>query len=188
MILLIDNYDSFVYNLFHLLSQQGAEAVVYRNDALTVKEALSLQPQGIVLSPGPGHPAQAGICVELVQATVQVRMPLLGVCLGHQAIGLALKARVVLSPVVMHGKVSAIYHHERGLMEGLPSPFQAARYHSLMVEGLPSELVATAHSEDGVLMSLAHQSLPLHGVQFHPESIATEHGHTLVRNFLNFCC
>ena len=185
MYVLIDNYDSFTYNLVHFLGELGAEAVVHRNDAVTVADVLALAPQGIVLSPGPCDPDKAGICLELVRRAAGV-VPLLGVCLGHQSIGQAFGGRVVRAPTLMHGKLSQIRHHGRGLFDGLPVPFSATRYHSLMVErqSLPACLEVTAETDDGVIMGLAHKTLPVHGVQFHPESIASEHGHALLKNFL----
>ena len=185
MFLLIDNYDSFTYNLFHYLGELGAVVEVRRNDALGAADALALRPEGIVISPGPCDPDRAGISLDLVHAAAG-RLPVLGVCLGHQAIGQAFGGRVVRAPVPMHGKLSAIRHHGSGLFAGLPSPFTATRYHSLMVarDALPDCLEITAESEDGVVQGLAHRTLPIHGVQFHPESIATEHGHRLLRNFL----
>jgi anthranilate synthase component 2 len=184
MFLLIDNYDSFTYNLWHYLGELGAEVVVKRNDALTVTEALAMKPQGIVISPGPSDPDHAGICLELVRQASNV--PLLGVCLGHQAIGQAFGGEVVRAPVPMHGKVSRIGHNSSSVFAGLPNPFPATRYHSLIVDriGLPSSLMVTAETEDGLIMGLAHRQRPIHGVQFHPESIASEGGHQLLRNFL----
>ena len=183
MFLLVDNYDSFTYNLWHFLGELGAEVVVKRNDALSAAEALALAPQGIVLSPGPSDPDHAGICLELVR---RARVPLLGVCLGHQAIGQACGGRIVRAPVPMHGKLSVIHHDGTGLFAGVPDGFSATRYHSLAVErpSLPAELRVAADTEDGVVMGLAHRERPLFGVQFHPESIASEHGHALLRNFL----
>ena len=185
-ILVIDNYDSFTFNLVHYLQELGASTETVRNDALTVAEALALQPRGILLSPGPCTPDDAGICLDLIAASMEARMPLLGVCLGHQALGQAFQGRVVRAASLMHGKTSPIRHRGEGLFEGLPSPFTATRYHSLIVERatLPSVLKITAETEDGTIMGLMHESLPLHGVQFHPESIATEHGHRLLANFL----
>ena len=185
MLLLIDNYDSFTYNLFHYLGELGAEIDVRRNDALTVQEALAPGPQGIVISPGPCDPDRAGICLELIGRAAG-RVPLLGVCLGHQAIGQAFGGRVVGAPQPKHGKISTITHDGGGLFAGLPSQFQATRYHSLMVDrsGWPACLRITAESADGVVQGLQHHELPIFGVQFHPESIATEHGHALLRNFL----
>jgi anthranilate synthase component 2 len=183
MFLLIDNYDSFTYNLWHYLGELGAEVVVRRNDALTVDDALAMRPQGIVISPGPSDPDHAGICLDLVRRAGS--LPLLGVCLGHQAIGQALGGRVIRAPVPMHGKVSSIRHDGTGVFAGLPNPFNATRYHSLVVERrLPNSLAVTAETEDGIVMGLAHLERPLHGVQFHPESIASDAGHDLLRNFL----
>ncbi len=185
MFLLIDNYDSFTYNLYHFLGELGATIEVRRNDALSVDQALALRPQGIVMSPGPCDPDRAGICLDLVAAAAG-KLPMLGVCLGHQAIGQAFGGKVVRAPVCMHGKLSQLRHHGRGLFEGLPSPFSATRYHSLTIarEGLPEVLEVTAETDDGVIMGLRHKELPIHGVQFHPESIASEHGHALLANFL----
>ena len=183
MFLLIDNYDSFTYNLWHYLGELGAEVVVRRNDALSVEDALALRPQGIVISPGPSDPDHAGICLELVRRAQS--LPLLGVCLGHQVIGQAFGGRVLRAPQPMHGKVSAIRHDGSGVFAGLPNPFSATRYHSLMVERrLPNALSMTAETEDGIVMGIAHRERPVHGVQFHPESIASEWGHDLLRNFL----
>jgi len=184
MFLLIDNYDSFTYNLWHYLSELGAETVVYRNDALTVEAALALRPQGIIISPGPGTPAQSGITVPIVAAAGGI--PLLGVCLGHQAIGEAFGGRVIRAPAPMHGKVSPMEHDGSGVFAGLPNPFTATRYHSLIVERatLPDCLEINAWTADGLIMGMRHRALPIHGVQFHPESIASEHGKPLLRNFL----
>jgi anthranilate synthase component 2 len=185
-LLLIDNYDSFTYNLVQFLGDLGAEAEVVRNDAITAEEALERGADGIVLSPGPGAPDQAGICPDVIRLAAAAHLPLLGVCLGHQAIGQAFGGRVVRAPAPMHGKVSAIFHQGSGIFAGLPSPFSATRYHSLIVEAksFPAELEITAHTEDGIIMGLAHRVLPIHGVQFHPESIASEHGHDILRRFL----
>ena len=187
MLLLIDNYDSFTYNLVHYLGELGADVVVRRNDALNVQEAIGMRPAGIVLSPGPCDPAQAGICLALTAAAAETRTPLLGVCLGHQAIGEAFGGKVVRCHEIVHGKMGVMHHTGKGLFAGLPSPFQATRYHSLIVEraSLPDCLEVTAELEDGTIMGLQHKTLPIHGVQFHPESIASEHGHTLLQNFLN---
>ena len=187
MLLLIDNYDSFTYNLAHYFGTLGAEVVVRRNDTLTAVEAVALNPTQIVLSPGPCGPEQAGICLDLIAQAVEVGIPLLGVCLGHQSIGHAFGGKVVRAPTPMHGKVSKIYHQGRSVFRGLPSPFEATRYHSLIVEraSLPKNLTITAETDDGIIMGLCHASLPIHGVQFHPESIATEHGHALLKNFLD---
>ncbi|HEY5210980.1 MAG TPA: aminodeoxychorismate/anthranilate synthase component II [Stellaceae bacterium] len=184
MFLLIDNYDSFTYNLWHYLSDLGAEVVVKRNDAMTVADVLAMRPEGIVISPGPSVPEKAGLCLDLVREAGAI--PLLGVCLGHQAIGAAFGGRVVRAPEPMHGKVDRMLHDRSGVFAGLPSPFTATRYHSLIVEhaSLPPSLRVTATSEDGLIMGLAHLERPIHGVQFHPESIASQHGHDLLRNFL----
>lgn len=185
MILVIDNYDSFTYNLVHYLNELGAETLVYRNDALSVEEALGLKPQGILLSPGPCTPNEAGICLDLLAAAPD-DMPILGVCLGHQAIGQAYGGDVVRAKAIMHGKTSAIKHEGKGVFAGLPNPVTATRYHSLSVEksSLPDVLEVTAWTEDGEIMGFQHRSKPVHGVQFHPESIATEGGHAMLANFL----
>lgn len=187
MILVIDNYDSFTFNLVHYLMELGPEVVVRRNDALSAADAMAMEPQAILLSPGPCTPDQAGICLDLVGAAAAARMPLLGVCLGHQALGQAFQGRVVRAPTPMHGKTSPIHHRQKSVFVGLPSPFTATRYHSLIVERetLPPVLEITAQTRDGIIMGLQHRELPLHGVQFHPESIATEHGHALIANFLD---
>ncbi|MEM1101384.1 MAG: aminodeoxychorismate/anthranilate synthase component II [Pseudomonadota bacterium] len=186
MLLLIDNYDSFTYNLVHYLGELGADVVVRRNDALDVQEAMGMGPAGILLSPGPCDPDQAGICLALVSAAAETRTPLMGVCLGHQAIGQAFGGTVVRHSEIVHGKMGQVTHGGTGLFAGLPSPFAATRYHSLVVarEGLPDALEITAELEDGTIMGLQHRELPIHGVQFHPESIASEHGHALLQNFL----
>ena len=185
MFLLIDNYDSFTYNLYHFLGELGAEVSVKRNDAIGADEALALDPQGIVLSPGPCDPDRAGICLDLIAAAAG-KVPILGVCLGHQALGQAFGGKVVRAAAPMHGKLSRISHRGTGVFADLPSPLSATRYHSLVVEreSLPDVLEITAETEDGIVMGLAHRDLPIHGVQFHPESIASEHGHALLRNFL----
>jgi anthranilate synthase component 2 len=186
MILVIDNYDSFTYNLVHYLAELGAETTVLRNDALTVQDAFALKPEAVLLSPGPCAPDQAGICLPLLRAA-PAELPILGVCLGHQAIGQAYGGEVVRAKVVMHGKTSPIHHHGGGVFAGLPDPFQATRYHSLAVERgkLPAELAVTAWTDDGEIMGLSHRTRPVHGVQFHPESIATEGGHRMLANFLD---
>lgn len=186
MLLLIDNYDSFTYNLAHYLGELGAEVDVRRNDTLTAKEAMALKPSHIVLSPGPGRPEDGGICIDLIKLAAETKTPLLGVCLGHQGIGHAFGGKVVRAPVPMHGKVSGVRHTNDSVFRGLPSPFSATRYHSLIVDkdDLPKDLVVTAETEDGIVMGLRHAALPIHGVQFHPESIATEHGHAMLKNFL----
>ena len=185
MILLIDNYDSFTFNLVHVLGDLGVRSDVVRNDEIGVAEALARKPEAIVLSPGPCTPNEAGICLELIAAAAG-RVPVLGVCLGHQAIGQVFGGQVVRAAKPMHGKVSPVTHGNTDLFEGLPSPFQAARYHSLVVapESLPGALEATAWSDDGAIMGLRHRTMPVFGVQFHPESIASEHGHQLMANFL----
>ncbi|MGE4324522.1 MAG: aminodeoxychorismate/anthranilate synthase component II [Pseudodonghicola sp.] len=187
MLLLIDNYDSFTYNLVQYLGDLGAEMAIRRNDALSVDEALALKPAGILLSPGPCDPDRAGICLALTRAAAEHRIPLLGVCLGHQTIGQAFGGKVVRAGEIVHGKMGSIHHSGKGVFAGLPSPFQATRYHSLVVEraSLPDCLEITAWLEDGTIMGLQHRELPIHGVQFHPESIASEHGHALLKNFLN---
>jgi anthranilate synthase component 2 len=186
MLLLIDNYDSFTYNLVHYLGELGADVVVRRNDALTVQDAIGMNPAGIVLSPGPCDPDQAGICLALTHAAAETRTPLLGVCLGHQTIGQAFGGHVVRCHEIVHGKMGTMHHSNQGVFAGLPSPFQATRYHSLVVDRatLPETLEVTAWLEDGTIMGLRHKSLPIEGVQFHPESIASEHGHALLQNFL----
>ena len=185
MLLLIDNYDSFTYNLAHFLGELGAEVTVKRNDAITVDALLDEAPDAVVMSPGPCDPDRAGICLELVERAAG-KIPLLGVCLGHQAIGQAFGGKVVRAPYVMHGKLSPVRHTGKGLFRGLPNPFQATRYHSLTVEreSLPDCLEITAETDDGVILGLSHRELPIHGVQFHPESIASEQGHALLKNFL----
>ena len=187
MILVIDNYDSFTFNLVHYLGELGAACAVHRNDRLSLAEALALAPAAIVLSPGPATPDEAGICLDLIAAAATRRLPLFGVCLGHQAIGQAFGAAVVRAPTPMHGKVSAISHDGTDVFAGLPSPFGATRYHSLVVprDSLPPVLIETARTADGLVMGLAHRSLPIWGVQFHPESFASEHGHALLRNMLS---
>jgi anthranilate synthase component 2 len=186
MILVIDNYDSFTFNLVHYLMELGAETHVVRNDALTVADAMALAPKAILLSPGPCTPNEAGICLDLIAAAAAARLPLLGVCLGHQSLGQAFGGAVVRAPQVMHGKTNAITHDGTGVFADIPSPFQATRYHSLIVreEDLPASFAVNARSPDGIIMGMRHRDLPLHGVQFHPESIATEHGHALLANFM----
>jgi anthranilate synthase component II len=185
MILLIDNYDSFTFNLVHFLGDVGARCEVVRNDKLTVDEALARHPEAIVLSPGPCTPNEAGICLDLIKAAAG-KVPILGVCLGEQAIGQAFGGQVVRAPSPMHGKLSAISHDGGGVLEGVPSPFSATRYHSLVVarDTLPDMLIPTAFTGDGLIMALHHRDFPIHGVQFHPESIASEHGHRILANFL----
>jgi len=186
MILMIDNYDSFTFNLVHYFQELGAEVEVHRNDALSVTEALSLKADGVVLSPGPCDPDRAGICLELIRQAPE-DLPILGVCLGHQSIGQVFGGEVISAREIMHGKTSPITHDGTGVFAGLPSPFQATRYHSLSVrpESLPDCLHANAHTADGEIMGLMHKTRPVHGVQFHPESIASEHGHALLQNFLD---
>ena len=186
MFLLIDNYDSFTYNLLHYLGELGAEVIVHRNDALSTEEALELNPQGIVLSPGPCDPDKAGICLDLV-AKAPKTMPILGVCLGHQSIAQHFGGIVARAPTPMHGKTDTISHTGTGVFVGITNPFRATRYHSLTVlrEGLPDCLEITAESPDGVIQGLSHKSRPVHGVQFHPESIASEYGHNLLKNFID---
>ena len=187
MLLLIDNYDSFTYNLVHYLGELGADIRVLRNDAMEVQAAMALKPEMIVLSPGPCDPAQAGICLPLTLAAAEAKIPLLGVCLGHQTIGEAFGGKVVRCHEIVHGKMGAMHHKGQGVFAGLPSPFQATRYHSLVVERetLPECLEVTAWLDDGTIMGLRHKTLPIEGVQFHPESIKSEHGHQLLRNFLD---
>ena len=185
MLLLIDNYDSFTYNLFHYLGQLGAEVVVKRNDEISAAEALAMRPEAVVLSPGPCTPNEAGICLDLI-AKANGTLPILGVCLGHQAIGQAYGGKVVRAPEPMHGKLSRIHHTGKSVFRGLNNDFLATRYHSLTIapESMPSALEVTATSEDGVIMGVMHKTHPVHGVQFHPESIASENGHALLQNFL----
>ena len=187
MIVLIDNYDSFTYNLVHFLGELGAEVVVHRNDVITPDQVLAMQPDGLVLSPGPCDPDKAGICLDLVAAAAG-KLPILGVCLGHQSIAQAFGATIVRAPYMMHGKVSPVMHTGAPLFAGIPSPFEATRYHSLIVDpaSVPDTLVVTARTEDGVIMGLRHRDLPIHGVQFHPESIASAFGHEVLANFLSF--
>lgn len=187
MILLIDNYDSFTYNLVHYLGELGAEVKVVRNDALDVQQAMALRPEAIVLSPGPRNPDQAGICLPLTLAAAEAEVPLLGVCLGHQAIGQAFGASIVPADEIVHGKVGEIHHSGKGMFAGLPTPLKGTRYHSLTVarEGLPDCLEITAWVEDGTIMGLRHRTKPIEGVQFHPESIRSEHGHKMLKTFLD---
>ena len=186
MLLLIDNYDSFTYNLVHYLGELGADVKVIRNDAMSAEAAMALNPAGVSLSPGPKAPAQAGICLDMVSLAASTNTPLMGVCLGHQTIGEAFGGKVVRCHEIVHGKMGEIQHTNRGLFEDLPSPFQATRYHSLVVErdSLPDALEITAELEDGTIMGLQHREFPMHGVQFHPESIRSEHGHAMLQNFL----
>jgi anthranilate synthase component 2 len=186
MFLLIDNYDSFTYNLWHYLGEMGAETVVRRNDALSADEALAMKPEGIIISPGPCDPDRAGICLDLIIKAAG-KVPLLGVCLGHQSIGQAFGGKVVRAPQPIHGKLAEIRHEGKSLFAGLPSPFKATRYHSLIVEraSLPACLEVTAETDDGLIMGLAHREHNIHGLQFHPESIASEHGHAMLKNFID---
>ncbi|MEM6594531.1 MAG: aminodeoxychorismate/anthranilate synthase component II [Pseudomonadota bacterium] len=187
MLLLIDNYDSFTYNLVHYFGELGADVVVKRNDAINVQEAMAMNPAGIVLSPGPCDPSQAGICLAMVEAAAETDMPLFGVCLGHQSIGQAFGGDVIRHSEIVHGKMGTITHTDKSVFKDLPQGFEATRYHSLVVDRatLPYSLEVTAELEDGTIMGLQHKTKPIHGVQFHPESIASEHGHQLLQNFLN---
>ncbi len=187
MLLLIDNYDSFTYNLVHYLGELGANVEVKRNDELDVQEAMSMNASAIMLSPGPCDPDQAGICLAMVEAAAETRTPLIGICLGHQTIGQAFGGNVVRCDEIVHGKMGSMHHGGKGLFKGLPSPFEATRYHSLIVEreSLPDCLEITAELADGTIMGLQHKELPIHGLQFHPESIASEHGHAMLKNFLD---
>ena len=184
MILVIDNYDSFTWNLVHYLQMMGAQVDVVRNDAMSAGQALSSGAQAFLISPGPCTPNEAGISLELVAACAEAGKPLLGVCLGHQAIGQHFGGNVVRAKQLMHGKTSPVRHDGTGLFEGLPSPFTATRYHSLVVENIPAELIVNATADDATVMGFRHATLPIHGVQFHPESIATEHGHAMLANFM----
>ncbi|MDW3099580.1 MAG: aminodeoxychorismate/anthranilate synthase component II [Alphaproteobacteria bacterium] len=186
MLLLIDNYDSFTYNLVHFLGELGADVQVVRNDKITADEALAMKPEAIVLSPGPRDPDKAGICLELTEKAAG-KVPLMGVCLGHQTIGQVFGGKVVRAPTLMHGKMSKVHHTGKGLFKGLNDDFDATRYHSLLVDRdtLPDELEITAETDDGIIMGVQHKTQPVHGVQFHPESIASEHGHALLKNFLD---
>lgn len=187
MLLLIDNYDSFTYNLVHYVGELGVDVVVKRNDALDVQEAMAMNPSGILLSPGPATPDQAGICLALTAAAAETKTPLMGVCLGHQTIGQAFGGDVIRCHEIVHGKMGTMHHDGKGVFAGLPNPFQATRYHSLVVDRatLPDCLEVTATLADGTIMGLQHRELPIQGVQFHPESIASEHGHALLQNFVN---
>jgi anthranilate synthase component 2 len=186
MVILIDNYDSFTFNLFHYLGGLGAQVVVHRNDKIAVEAVIAADPDAIVLSPGPCTPNDAGICLDLIRQA-SARIPVFGVCLGHQAIGQVFGGEVVRAPVPVHGKLSQIKHQGAGVFVGINGPFQATRYHSLVVErtSLPADLAVVAETEDRLIMGLAHARLPVHGVQFHPESIASEHGHLILKNFLD---
>lgn len=184
-IILLDNYDSFTYNLWHYLCELGAKVQVARNDALTIGDIETMNPAGIVISPGPGTPDDSGICLDVI-SRLSGRTPILGVCLGHQAIGQAFGGKIIRAPKPVHGKTSAIQHHGESVFKGLPNPFLATRYHSLIVDraSLPGCLTVTAETEEGLIMGLQHREHNVHGVQFHPESIASEHGHALLKNFL----
>jgi len=186
MIILIDNYDSFTYNLVQYLGDLGEEVVVHRNDQISANEVIDKKPKGIVISPGPSDPDHAGICLELIEKAAHSNTPLFGVCLGLQSIGQAFGGQVIRAPYPMHGKVSHITHNKEGVFKNIPSPFEVTRYHSLIVEKdtLPQGLKITAETDDGLIMGLSHKEHPIHSVQFHPESIATEHGHQLLKNFL----
>ena len=186
MIVLIDNYDSFTFNLFHYLGGLGADVVVYRNDKISAADVMAAEPEAIVLSPGPRTPNEAGICLEVIERA-SASIPILGVCLGHQAIGDAFGGKVVRAPTSVHGKLSTIRHEGSGIFRGINAPFYATRYHSLVVEraNLPDDLSVTADTDDGLIMGLSHRRLPVHGVQFHPESIASAHGHLMLNNFLD---
>jgi len=188
MYILIDNYDSFTYNLYHYLVELGAPVEVWRNDQITIAEITTKKPQGIILSPGPCTPNEAGICLALIDA-VKGKIPLLGVCLGHQSLGQVFGGKIIRAPYVMHGKTSMIIHDGSGIFKDIPSPYLATRYHSLIVDrdSLPDCFTITAESEDGLIMAIKHRKYELHGVQYHPESIASEHGHALLRNFLTLC-
>lgn len=187
MLLLIDNYDSFTYNLVHYIGELGVTSKVVRNDELTVDEALALEPSGILISPGPKTPNDAGICMDLIKAAADAEIPLFGVCLGHQSIGQVFGGNVVRCHEIVHGKMGTIVHEGKGVFKGLPSPLAGTRYHSLIVDRatLPDCLEITAALEDGTIMGLRHKTLPIEGVQFHPESIRSEHGHEMLRTFLN---
>jgi anthranilate synthase component 2 len=186
VICLIDNYDSFTFNLVHYFGELGVDVVVHRNDKVTSRAVIAADPDAIVLSPGPCTPKEAGICLDLI-AQAAPTIPILGVCLGHQAIGDAFGGKVIRAPVQVHGKLSAIRHQGQGIFRGINGPFKATRYHSLIVERgtLPRELSVTADTDDGLIMGLSHTRLPVHGVQFHPESIASDHGHLILKNFLD---
>ena len=187
MILLVDNYDSFTWNLVHYLGGLGAEVEVRRNDTLTVDEALAMKPEAIVISPGPATPDDAGICCDLIARAAREGVPVFGVCLGHQAIGQVFGGDVVRAPLPIHGKLAMVQHKGEAVFRGINGPFKATRYHSLVVkrDTLPAALGITAETEDGLIMGLSHKELPVHGVQFHPESIASEHGQTILKNFLD---
>jgi anthranilate synthase component 2 len=186
VIILIDNYDSFTFNLYHYLGGLGAEVVVHRNDKISPDAVMEADPDAIVLSPGPCRPKDAGICIDLIERAAAT-IPIMGVCLGHQALGEAFGGEVVRAPTLVHGKLSDVQHRGESVFHGINGPFKATRYHSLIVDrgSLPSDLAVTAETGDGLIMGLAHKTLPAHGVQFHPESIASEHGHLILKNFLD---
>jgi anthranilate synthase component 2 len=186
MLVMIDNYDSFTWNLVHYLGDLGVETKVIRNDRETVDGLLAMNPAGILISPGPGDPDHAGICLPLIKAAADQKIPLLGVCLGHQAIGQAFGGKVIRAPKPMHGRIDSVTHTGAGIYKGIPSPYQVTRYHSLIVERdtLPASLTITAETPDGLIMGLSHKTLPIHGIQYHPESIETHHGHALLKNFV----
>lgn len=188
MYILIDNYDSFTYNLYHYLMELGAKVDVWRNDQISAKDVIAKKPQGIIISPGPCSPNEAGICLDLIEQA-KGKVPIFGVCLGFQSVGQVFGGRVIRAPYVMHGKISEITHTGKGIFEGIPSPYNATRYHSLIVErtSLPECLKITAETADGIIMGLQHKDFPVYGVQFHPESIASEYGHKLLENFINIC-
>ncbi len=185
-IFLLDNYDSFTYNLVHYFGELKQKVDVARNDEVTAEQVIAKKPKAIVISPGPCDPERAGITLDLIKAAADNKIPLLGVCLGHQAIAQAFGGKVIRAEVPMHGKISQIHHQQKGIFGGIPNPFNATRYHSLIVEksSLPDELEITAHTNDGTIMGIAHKKLNIYGVQFHPESIASEHGHKIIENFL----
>ncbi len=187
MLLLIDNYDSFTYNLVHYLGELGAETIVRRNDEIDVQQAMALHPSAIMLSPGPCDPDRAGICLALTLAAAETRTPLIGVCLGHQAIGQAFGGKVVRAREIVHGKMGIVQHTGKGIFRDIPTPFEATRYHSLVIDrdSFPAALEITAEIGDGTIMAVQHRSLPIHGVQFHPESITSQYGHRLLKNFLD---
>ena len=187
MLLLIDNYDSFTYNLVHYLGELGAETIVRRNDEIDVQAAMALHPTAIMLSPGPCDPDRAGICLALTEAAAETRTPLIGVCLGHQAIGQVFGGKIVRAREIVHGKMGLVQHKGKGIFRDIPTPFEATRYHSLVIEreSFPDALEITAEIADGTIMAVQHRTLPIHGVQFHPESIASQYGHQLLKNFLD---
>ena len=189
MIVMIDNYDSFTYNLVQYLRELSQEVCVQRNDALSVDAIQALRPSHIVISPGPGRPEQSGVCPDIIRQLAG-KIPILGVCLGHQTIGMVYGASIIHAPTLMHGKVSPIYHDGKGVFKGIPSPFNATRYHSLVIDPqtTPKDFDVSARTQEGVIMGIRHKTLPLEGVQFHPESILTEHGHALLKNFLDGDC